>query len=202
MAREFASAAASALQCQNRRIGFRHKPYYFICPAYASVDFISTFRKTDMRGQNLAALLCRRLNFGHNRADTVGIKPNRKNFITQLRRDIKNVFIPILKGEKGDTGPAGPQGIQGVQGIQGKTGPQGIAGPQGEQGIQGEQGLRGEQGPQGEQGAQGPIGLSLQFMWNGTKLGVKVEGQEEYTCVDLQGPQGQQGIQGIQGEPG
>ena len=70
MAREFASAAASALQCQNRRIGFRHKPYYFICPTYASVDFISTFRKTDMRGQNLAALLCRRLNFGHNRADT------------------------------------------------------------------------------------------------------------------------------------
>lgn len=116
--------------------------------------------------------------------------------------EVKNVFIPILKGEKGDTGPAGQQGIQGVQGIQGKTGPQGIAGPQGEQGIQGEQGPRGEQGPQGEQGAQGPIGLSLQFMWNGTKLGVKVEGQEEYTYVDLQGPQGQQGIQGIQGEPG
>jgi hypothetical protein len=34
-------------------------------------------------------------------------------------------------------------------------------------------------------------GISLQFMWRGTSLGIKTEEQEEYTFVDLQGIQGQ-----------
>lgn len=32
-------------------------------------------------------------------------------------------------------------------------------------------------------------GLSLEFMWQGTSLGIRVEGQENYTFVDLQGIQ-------------
>lgn len=116
--------------------------------------------------------------------------------------EVKNVFIPILKGEKGDVGPAGPQGEQGIQGVPGPEGSQGVVGPQGEQGIPGPEGPQGEVGPQGDIGPQGPMGLSLQFMWDGTKLGIRIEGQEEFTFVDLKGPQGEQGIQGAQGEPG
>ena len=41
-------------------------------------------------------------------------------------------------------------------------------------------------------------GLSLQFMWQGTSLGIKTEDQENYTFVNLQGIQG---VPGPQGEP-
>ena len=34
-------------------------------------------------------------------------------------------------------------------------------------------------------------GLSLEFMWQGTSLGIRVEGQENYVFVNLQGVQGQ-----------
>lgn len=60
--------------------------------------------------------------------------------------------------------------------------------------IKGEQGLQGEQGPQGEQGLQGK---GLQFIWDGTKLGIRVEGQEEYNFVDLKGDKGDKGNAGI-----
>ena len=39
-------------------------------------------------------------------------------------------------------------------------------------------------------------GVSLQFMWQGTQLGIKTENQQEYTFVDLQGIQGPVGPQG------
>lgn len=39
-------------------------------------------------------------------------------------------------------------------------------------------------------------GVSLQFMWNGTSLGIKTENDSEYTFVDLQGIQGPIGPQG------
>ena len=39
-------------------------------------------------------------------------------------------------------------------------------------------------------------GVDLQFMWQGTSLGIKTAEQEEYTFVDLQGVQGQRGEQG------
>lgn len=54
-------------------------------------------------------------------------------------------------------------------------------------------------GPQGIQGVQGK---SLEFMWNGTQLGIRVEGQTAYTYVELKGQKGDQGIQGSQGLPG
>ena len=39
-------------------------------------------------------------------------------------------------------------------------------------------------------------GKSLEFVWQGTKLGVRLEGQEEYQFVDLQGVQGEIGATG------
>ena len=39
-------------------------------------------------------------------------------------------------------------------------------------------------------------GTSLQFMWQGTSLGIKTEDMEEYTFVDLQGIQGKKGDTG------
>ena len=39
-------------------------------------------------------------------------------------------------------------------------------------------------------------GTSLQFMWQGTSLGIKTEDMEEYTFVDLQGSQGKKGDTG------
>lgn len=39
-------------------------------------------------------------------------------------------------------------------------------------------------------------GKSLEFIWQGTKLGVRLEGQEEYQFVDLQGKQGEIGATG------
>lgn len=39
-------------------------------------------------------------------------------------------------------------------------------------------------------------GKSLEFVWQGTKLGVRLEGQDEYQFVDLQGVQGEIGATG------
>lgn len=39
-------------------------------------------------------------------------------------------------------------------------------------------------------------GTSLQFNWDGTKLGIKTDDEQSYTYVDLEGPQGPQGVQG------
>lgn len=60
-------------------------------------------------------------------------------------------------------------------------------------------------------GGAGGAGNSLEFDWDGTKLGVRVEGDEEYEYVDLKGDKGntgsagadgKDGEQGPQGEPG
>nr|WP_312984350.1 hypothetical protein [Clostridioides sp.] len=45
-------------------------------------------------------------------------------------------------------------------------------------------------------------GAGLEFNWSGTQLGIRIEGQTDYTYVDLKGAKGDQGIQGIQGEKG
>ena len=47
-----------------------------------------------------------------------------------------------------------------------------------------------------QDGQDGQDGENLQFIWQGTSLGVKTETQQEYTFVDLQGVQGQRGEQG------
>lgn len=64
------------------------------------------------------------------------------------------------------------------------------------QNIKGPQGNQGVTGPKGEQGVPG---VSLNFIWNGTQLGVKREDEVSYKYVDLKGQKGEAGSQGIQG---
>ncbi|NLJ90722.1 MAG: hypothetical protein GX323_07450, partial [Clostridiales bacterium] len=46
---------------------------------------------------------------------------------------------------------------------------------------------------QGETGLQGPMGKSIQYIWSGTQLGIRVEGESTYQYVDLIGPKGDKG---------
>lgn len=81
-------------------------------------------------------------------------------------------------------------------------GPPGPEGPQGPKGVPGEQGPEGPQGIQGIQGLPGTNGKSIEFIWQGTQLGVRLEGSPTYSYVDLKGAKGDQGIQGPKGEKG
>lgn len=118
------------------------------------------------------------------------------------------------QGPKGDTGDTGPPGLPGADGkslefvwngtqlgvrqegeaeyqyvdLQGpKGGDKGDTGPKGETGDKGDKGDTGDPGPQGK---------SLEFHWDDTRLGIRVEGETAYQYVDLQGPQGLQGPKG------
>lgn len=51
-------------------------------------------------------------------------------------------------------------------------------------------------------GGAGADGKSLEFTWDGTRLGIRVEGDEEYEFVDLQGPPGPEGSAGVDGQDG
>lgn len=42
----------------------------------------------------------------------------------------------------------------------------------------------------GDRGARGKPGKNLEFRWDGTKLGVRLEGQEEYVYSELKGEKG------------
>lgn len=81
-------------------------------------------------------------------------------------------------------------------GAQGEQGPPGPIGPIGPPGGPGAQGDPGPPGPPGPPGAQGDPGPGLEFDWDGTSLGVRVEGQMDYTYEDLQGPAGPAGSGG------
>lgn len=50
-------------------------------------------------------------------------------------------------------------------------------------------------------GGGGIGGKSLEFDWDGTRLGVRVEGDEEYQYVDLKGKDGEDGNDGSDAEP-
>ena len=104
------------------------------------------------------------------------------------------VIVTITEtGPKGEQGIQGAQGIQGPKGDKGDTGPQGIQGEKGEQGIQGiqgEKGEKGDKGDKGDKGEKGDTGNGLEYTWNGTQLGVRLEGTTEYVYVDLKGEKG------------
>lgn len=88
------------------------------------------------------------------------------------------------KGDRGDTGATGPQGPQGEQGLQGEQGPQGEKGQDGA--IKFEELTEEEIAVlKGEKGEPGATGKSLEFNWDGTKLGIRQEGQTEYEYVEL-----------------
>lgn len=110
----------------------------------------------------------------------------------------------------GTPGEPGVQGEQGKQGIQGKSLEYKWCGTklgirlEGEckylyvdlQGQQGNPGLIGPPGKDGKQGIPGIQGKSLEYKWNGTQLGIRVQGQTEYMYIDLQGPPGPPGPPG------
>ena len=50
-----------------------------------------------------------------------------------------------------------------------------------------------ESGPKGDKGDKGDPGKSLEFTWNGTQLGVRVEGDATYQYVNLKGDKGDDG---------
>ncbi len=84
-------------------------------------------------------------------------------------------------------------------------GPEGKTGPEGKQGKQGERGeafTYDDFTPEQLLALVGPEGKSLEFTWNGTSLGVRVQGQAEYQYVDLEGKEGKQGPVGPQGKTG
>src|SRR5699024_3125298 len=51
-------------------------------------------------------------------------------------------------------------------------------------------------------GSAGGSGADLEFNWDGTRLGVRQEGDDEYEYVDLEGPQGAKGDKGNPGADG
>ena len=72
-------------------------------------------------------------------------------------------------------------------------------------------GGKGDTGIQGVKGDKGDTGNSIEYVWNGTQLGIRIEGQANYVYVDLKGdtgatgatgPQGERGLQGERGETG
>lgn len=77
-----------------------------------------------------------------------------------------------------------------------------LKGQDGEPGAKGDKGDAGEPGPKGDKGEKGDKGDSIEFTWNGTQLGVRVEGETSYQYVDLKGEKGEQGPKGEQGEQG
>ena len=90
-------------------------------------------------------------------------------------RDLENPVSVNIKGEKGD--------------------PSTVPGPKGDKGEKGDSIV----GPKGDKGDQG---IGLEFTWNGTKLGIRREGESRYTYVDLKGATGTRGIRGPQGRQG
>jgi hypothetical protein len=66
-------------------------------------------------------------------------------------------------------------------------------------GPKGEKGEKGEKGDKGEQGLPGLDGKSLEFHWNGTQLGIRIEGETTYQYVDLKGEKGDKGDNGEDG---
>ena len=57
-----------------------------------------------------------------------------------------------------------------------------------------------KKGDKGLTGDKGATGDSIEFHWDGTKLGIKIEGEPTYQYIDLKGEQGIQGFQGIPGK--
>ena len=45
----------------------------------------------------------------------------------------------------------------------------------------------------GPQGIPGETGKSIEYTWNGTQLGVRIEGETNYTYVNLKGDKGDPG---------
>jgi len=139
----------------------------------------------------------------------VADSPIARNFTNEdYARLVSNINKLIVKGEIGnadeivfDDGETFQEKLDSgtLRGQQGVQGEQGIQGIRGEQGIQG---VKGDAGNTGSQGIQGLTGKSIEYVWDGSRLGIRQEGQAQYSYSDLKGAQGEQGIQGATGATG
>ena len=116
------------------------------------------------------------------------------SLITNTVRDYVNTHKAELKGQKGDKGEQGQRGVQGKSAYdlwleKGNVGTE----------VDFLNSLKGQKGDTGTQGLQGNNGTSLDYEWQGTKLGVKKSTETDYTYVELKGEQGNQGLQGEKG---
>ena len=68
--------------------------------------------------------------------------------------------------------------------------------------LEGKQGPQGLPGKDGVNGADGQDGKSLDFNWNGTELGIRKEGQQSFSYVNLKGQDGKNGVDGNNGQDG
>lgn len=113
--------------------------------------------------------------------------------------DFTQEQLEALRGPQGVAGPKGEQGPAGRDGINGEQGPAGPKGDKGDKGDRGEtgpQGPKGDKGDKGDRGETGANGKSLEYNWEGTKLGIRQEGETSYNYVDLRGPAGEGGGSG------
>ena len=74
-----------------------------------------------------------------------------------------------------------------------KDGQNGLDGKDGKDGKDGQNGKDGENGLDGTDGVDGK---SLEFNWDGTRLGIRKEGETDYQYVNLKGDQGDTGLDG------
>ena len=63
-------------------------------------------------------------------------------------------------------------------------------------------GGKGDTGIQGVKGDKGDTGNSVEYVWNGTQFGIRIEGQVDYVYVDLKGATGATGAKGDKGDVG
>lgn len=62
--------------------------------------------------------------------------------------------------------------------------------------------VKGVQGDKGDTGERGESGKSLSFVWNGSQLGIKRDGDASYQYRDLKGIKGDRGADGLKGDKG
>lgn len=62
--------------------------------------------------------------------------------------------------------------------------------------------IPGPQGPAGQDGRDGVDGKSVEYIWRGTELGIRQEGELDYSYVNLKGDKGDTGEQGLKGVKG
>jgi hypothetical protein len=77
-----------------------------------------------------------------------------------------------------------------------------LTGPKGPKGDKGEKGDDGYTPIKGIDYFDGKDGKSLEFHWNGTQLGIRIEGETTYQYVNLKGDKGEKGEDGEQGIQG
>ena len=121
---------------------------------------------------------------------------NEFSALTDKIKEVNKILETEIEGIQGPQGPQGPKGDaftyddftqEQLEALRGPQGPIGPVGP------------KGDKGDTGATGPAGKDGKSLEYNWDGTKLGIRQEGETLYNYVDLRGPQGPAGSGGSSG---